>query len=195
MMRVLVADDTKNIRSLLTKCLQMEGYRVQMAVDGQEAAEMFARERFDLAFLDIKMPLLSGTEVLKRIREQGVNTPVVIITAYATIKNAVECTNLGAVAYLQKPFTAEKIRAVLKEALNFDAGKSRLENILRLADSKIAAEHYGEAERILKNSLPEYSLEAEIYRLLTQALAAQKKQAEAEQYDRIYQTLTRGRGC
>lgn len=117
MERVLVVDDTKNIRTLLSKCLELEGYSVETASDGKDAIRRILTEPFDLIFLDIKMPQFSGTEVLKQIRECGVDTPVVIITAYATIKNAVECTKLGAVAYLQKPFTAEKVKNTLKEIL------------------------------------------------------------------------------
>lgn len=116
-MNVLVVDDTKNIRALLTKCLELEGYTVKTAEDGRTALELVEKEHFDLAFLDIKMPMMSGTEVLRRMREMGVTTPVIIVTAYATVKNAVDCTQLGAVAYLQKPFTADKIKTVLKDLL------------------------------------------------------------------------------
>ncbi len=115
MKHVLVVDDTKNIRILLRKCLELEGYTVKTANDGLEALEMLKNEAFDLAFLDIKMSHFSGTEVLKKMRELGINTPVIIITAYATVKNAVECTQMGAVAYIQKPFTADKVRSLLNE--------------------------------------------------------------------------------
>ncbi|NJD03744.1 MAG: response regulator, partial [Ruminiclostridium sp.] len=77
MKKVLVADDTKNIRILLSKCLELEGYEVQTANDGQQAIELFKNTRFDLAFLDIKMPEIRGTEVLKKIREMGIETPVI----------------------------------------------------------------------------------------------------------------------
>lgn len=115
MKKVLVVDDTKNIKMLLCKCLEIEGYDVDSASDGKEALELFSRNKYDLAFLDIKLPEVRGTEVLRRIREQGIDTPVIIITAYATVKNAVECTKMGAVAYVQKPFTADKIKSVLGE--------------------------------------------------------------------------------
>ena len=115
--KVLVVDDTKNIRTLLTTCLEIEGYQVLTANDGKQALEMLAGERFALVFLDIKLPEFSGTEVLRKMREHGDHTPVIIMTAFATVKNAVECTKLGAVAYLQKPFTADKVRHVLQEIL------------------------------------------------------------------------------
>lgn len=118
MQKILIIDDTKNIRLMLTKCLELEGYHVTTAGNGKEAIELFNKEKFDLAFLDIKLPEIRGTEVLRKIRDMGVITPVIIITAYGTVKNAIDCTNLGAIAYLQKPFTAEKIKSVLQE-LNF----------------------------------------------------------------------------
>lgn len=189
MTQVLVVDDTKNIRSLLTKCLESEGYSVKTAVDGRTALEILERERFGLVFLDIKMPLFSGTEVLKKMRETGINTPVVIITAYATVKNAVDCTNLGAVAYLQKPFTADKIRAVLKETLHFVPEKSELENVLSLARDRLEQSLFSEAEDLLKRALPENPLHPELYRLLAEAARGRGDKASARKYRDIYETL------
>ncbi|MDI6604031.1 MAG: response regulator [Thermoanaerobacteraceae bacterium] len=76
MKQVLVVDDTKSIRMLLSTCLQIEGYKVVTARDGYTALNLFDREIFDLAFLDIKMSELSGTEVLRRIRNKAITTPV-----------------------------------------------------------------------------------------------------------------------
>lgn len=118
MNRVLVADDTKNIRILLTTCLESDGYNVITAKNGEEALDILKRRDVDLAFIDIKMPLLSGTEVLREIRSIGITTPVIIITAFATVKNAIECTKLGAVEYIQKPFTANRVKVVLEKMLN-----------------------------------------------------------------------------
>lgn len=118
MKKVLVADDTKNIRILLTTCLESDGYIVITAKNGEEALDILKKGDVDLAFIDIKMPLLSGTEVLREIRSNGITTPVIIITAFATIKNAIECTKLGAVEYIQKPFTVKRVKAVLEKMLN-----------------------------------------------------------------------------
>lgn len=115
MKRVIVIDDTKNIRTLLTTCLEINGYEVFTASSGEEALNLFSKEHFDMAFLDIKMPEVSGTEVLRKIRAMGLDLPVIIMTAFATVRNAVECTKLGAVAYLQKPFTSDKVKTVLGE--------------------------------------------------------------------------------
>ena len=131
-MNILVVDDTKALRIFLTKCLELKGHSISTASNGEEALNLINLYSFDLIFLDIKMPYLSGTEVLKSIRKINIGTPVIIITAYGSIKNAVDCTNLGAVSYLQKPFTAEKIYSVLNELplgnLNSSLEFANLEN-------------------------------------------------------------------
>ena len=117
MKKVLVVDDTKNIRTLLSIYLKLNGFEVLMATNGHEALSIIDTEPIDLIFLDIKMPEISGTEVLKRIRAKGITAPVVIMTAFATVKNAVDCTKLGAITYLQKPFTTDKIKTILDEMM------------------------------------------------------------------------------
>jgi two-component system OmpR family response regulator len=166
--KVLVADDTKNIRTLLMKCLQMEGYEVKTANDGNAAKEILLKEDFDLAFIDIKMPFMSGTEVIRSIREMGITLPVIVITAYATVKNAIECTQMGAVAYLQKPFTADKVKAVLKEYLE-DTARSpeSLERSIKTAKDLIDAGEFSQALQLLKDILPKDISNPEIYLLMS----------------------------
>ena len=190
MTKVLVADDTKNIRTLLMKCIQLEGFEVRTANDGREALEALLHEAFDLAFLDIKMPLFSGTEVLKKAREMGICTPVIIITAYATVKNAVECTQLGAVAYLQKPFTADKVRNVLNvlqcsKTTVFDGANDISDIVERLSGEG----SYKEAIRVLKKELSKKPLEARIYLLLSQASEKLGLPEDAVKYRKLYDSI------
>ncbi|HEY5584650.1 MAG TPA: response regulator [Ruminiclostridium sp.] len=187
-MKVLVVDDTKNIRTLLTKCLQLEGYDVKTAADGREALDMFYNESFDLAFLDVKMPNFSGTEVLKQIREKGINTPVIIITAYGTVKNAVECTQLGAVAYLQKPFTADKVRTVLAQMMKQDI-QSTKDNQITLAEDMINKKHFANAITLLKDALANDPLNSGIYLLLSNASTGLEMKLEADKYMRLYNSF------
>lgn len=100
---------------MLSKCLELDGYEVEMAENGKKGLELIKNTPADLVFLDIKLPEMSGTEVLRRIRNMGINTPVIIITAYPTVKNAVDCVQMGAITYLQKPFTAARLKNVLNE--------------------------------------------------------------------------------
>lgn len=181
MKRVLVADDTKNIRLLVRKCLEMEGFAVDEAADGAQALERLRAENYALAFLDIKMPGASGTEVLRTIRAEGHRTPVVIITAYATVKNAVECTQLGAVSYLHKPFTSDKLRAVLASSLCPD----HVQTARRLLQDGKPQEALLELKRALSDS----PLDAGVYRLLAVASARSGNREDAEKYAKIARTL------
>lgn len=169
--KVLVIDDTKNILMMLTKCLELEGYEVMTASNGKRALEMFQSHSFDLAFLDIKLPEVRGTEVLKRIRAIGITTPVIIITAYATVKNAVDCTNLGAVAYVQKPFSADKIRSIIKE-LDLKPGASNqtqpVEDSLHRIQGLIDNHSYDKALEASKRALSQDVGNAGIYRLIAE---------------------------
>lgn len=115
MKTALIVDDTKNIRLLLSQCLKNEHFEVYAAANATEAIELVNTINFDIAFIDIKMPNISGTALLEQIIKEGYNFPVVIMTAFATIKNAVTTTKMGARAYLQKPFTGNTIRKVLAE--------------------------------------------------------------------------------
>lgn len=170
MKRVLVADDTKNIRLLLMKCLQMEGYEVLTANDGLAAREILMNEKIDLAFIDIKMPHLSGTEVIRYVRNMGITTPIIVITAYATVKNAVECTQMGTIAYLQKPFTADKVKTVLKECFQeaelptFDSDSS-----LQMIRDLIGRGEFSQSLQLLEDILPKEMANQEVYLLLSKA--------------------------
>lgn len=163
MKKALVIDDTKGIRSLLTECLELYGYEVFPASCGQEALDILQKESIDLAFIDIRMPEISGTEVLRRIREQGLKIPVVIMTAFATVKNAIDCTKLGAVAYLQKPFTAEKVRSVLKEIFENDSAEYVKKDPLKYSLDLITEGNIDEALETLKKCLTNDLINPEIY--------------------------------
>jgi len=173
MKTVLVVDDTKNIKNLLTTCLTLNGYSVLTASNGFDAMEILKKNKVNLVFLDIKMPELSGTEVLKRIRAMGIDTPVIIMTAFATVKNAVECTKLGAVTYLQKPFTTDKVKSVLKEiepyinenSLSIDGYIMRAKELMKMGELDDAFDILKKALSINVNSKAVYELLGNIYEL------------------------------
>ncbi len=189
-MNIMVADDTKNIRMLLTKCLELEGHTVTTANDGQSALDLLKCQKFDLAFIDIKMPQISGTEVLKTIRDMGIDIPVIIITAYATIKNAVECTQMGAVAYLQKPFTAEKVRLTLKELMSTKHVETdNFDNELRKIEDAIYLKNFDNAEKLLKKALSVEPGNLQIYRLLGLVYRSKGELEKATKFEAIYNLL------
>lgn len=193
MQKILVIDDTKNIRLMLTKCLELEGYNVVTAGDGNEAIELFRKERFDLAFLDIKLPEIRGTEVLRRIRDMGVVTPVIIITAYGTVKNAVDCTNMGAIAYLQKPFTADKIKSVLEE-LNFkfasESSQSNIDKYITQIESLMDKESFQDALVQLKKAVSIDPANPKIQLLFSKVYKAIGNEDYAEKFYEAYKIFS-----
>jgi DNA-binding response OmpR family regulator len=115
---ILVVDDEKNIRTTLRQALEAEGYQVSTAVSGEDALTKLAESEFNLIFLDIKLPGVSGIEVLRKMRDEGKHAPVVVITAYGTIESAVEAMKMGAIDYLRKPFSPDQIREIAETVLS-----------------------------------------------------------------------------
>ena len=192
MNKILVVDDTKNIRMILTKCLELEGYEVVTASNGKQALDLLMATSFDLAFLDIKLPEMRGTEVLKRIRSLGIKTPVIIITAYATVKNAIDCTNLGAVAYIQKPFSVEKIKSVLKEMENNLTCSQQdtipIEELILEAKTLLGSKSYDKALEILKKILSIEINNPEIYLLISKAYKGMESLENSERFYQLYKS-------
>lgn len=183
MKKVLVVDDTKSIKQLLTTCLEFMNYEVLTANNGTEALELLKNESVDFIFLDIKMPEISGTEVLRRIRGLGIYTPVIIMTAFGTVKNAVECTRLGAVAYLQKPFTANKVRHILDEAEPYlKGGMISTETYIKKVKELLSIGELEEAFSLLKKALSENVNNGELYELLGKVYELRGDLKEAEKF-------------
>ncbi len=114
---ILIIDDDPTIRDSCRQVLKREGYKVKEAQDGSEGLKLFKKESFDVVLLDLKLPGLDGMEVLSKIREENPETPVIIITGYASIKSVVEAMKRGAFNYLAKPFSPEELRLVTDKAL------------------------------------------------------------------------------
>ncbi|GAG54828.1 unnamed protein product, partial [marine sediment metagenome] len=115
---VLVVDDERNIREGLGKLLEIDGYKVFLASDGNEALEVVNRGDMDLAIVDLKMPNLSGEELLKRSTVMYPNLPVIILTGHGTIENAVQAMRDGAYDYLTKPINMDRFSLLVKRALS-----------------------------------------------------------------------------
>ncbi len=115
---ILVADDEKNIRSGLSLALEDEGYRVFTAADGEEAWSVLTSEDIDLLITDLRMPKVSGNELLKRVSGAYPTMPVVILTGHGTIESAVEAMRNGAVDFLTKPLNLDRLYVLLKRAFS-----------------------------------------------------------------------------
>ncbi len=115
--RILVADDDAVIREGLRRILTAEGYEVKTVSNGRAALEHLEQDRYKLLVTDLKMPGMSGLEVLEAVRNCQPEIPVILITGYAAIDNAVEAMKNGATDYLAKPFSNDEIVEKVKNAL------------------------------------------------------------------------------
>ncbi len=123
---VLVVDDEIKMRRLLDIMLTQMGYDVLQAGDGQEALALMQTSVVDLVITDLRMPVLDGIGLLKQLREQGNDLPVIVITAYGTVETAVDAMKYGASDYILRPFELESVTATVQRALRF--GKVQREN-------------------------------------------------------------------
>src|SRR6185295_6798224 len=116
--RVLIVDDEENIREMTRLALEAAGYEVGEAANGLEAfAIIGSDESWDAVLLDQKMPGMVGIEILRRLTVMLPTTPVIMMTAYASVDLAVEAMKLGATDFVRKPMTPEILRNALKAAL------------------------------------------------------------------------------
>jgi len=116
---VLIADDDPSFRRVLEYQLKQAGYDVLTAEDGKKALEIFARDRCHAVLTDLDMPGLSGSDLLKAVKRQSPDIPVIVITAYGTIDSAVEAMKAGAFNYVTKPVNREALLHILDQALKF----------------------------------------------------------------------------
>jgi two-component system response regulator HydG len=126
MARILIVDDQDNARSMLAEMLRLEGYDVDEAENGESACEKVEGNGYDLVITDLRMGDVGGLEVLRRTREASPVTPVIVMTAFGTIEDAVEAMRFGAHDFVQKPFVEEELmtkvaRAARSRALGAEA--------------------------------------------------------------------------
>jgi DNA-binding NtrC family response regulator len=140
---VLVVDDEPRMRQVLATALQELGYEALTAASAAEALEQVENDTVDLVLTDLRMPGMSGQELLAELRRRVPDVPVVLMTAYSTVKDAVEAIKSGAFDYIGKPFEMDELEATLAKALRMSAalrdnlrlrqeleGRYRFENLL-----------------------------------------------------------------
>jgi DNA-binding NtrC family response regulator len=152
MKKILIVDDDKDFRSYVSEILAGAGYEIQAAASGIEAVEKASEEDFDVVLLDLIMPKMSGSDVIVQLRRVSPRSRVIMITAYASIENAVDAIKRGAADYLSKPFKVDdllmRIKRVLEEARveggavneDFDAILGALSNQIRRTIMQLIAQ-------------------------------------------------------
>ncbi len=134
MEKLLIIDDEKSLVDLLALVFKKEGYAVRTALSAVKGLDLFEKEPADLVITDMKMPQVSGMDVLRRVKEADPDVPVIMITAYGSIDQAVEALKAGALDYVVKPFDVDELKIIVARGLE----KRRLteENILLRRDFK-----------------------------------------------------------
>jgi heavy metal response regulator len=125
-MKILVVEDEKKVASFIKKGLEEEYYSVDLAYDGKEGLKLALSEEYDLMIFDIMVPLRDGIALLKDIRSEKINTPVLLLTAKDTVKDKVEGLDSGADDYLTKPFAFEELLARIRALLRRSEGSKSL---------------------------------------------------------------------
>lgn len=115
--KILIVDDEEGLRRLLVRVLGKEGFQAVAVGSGSEAMAQVAAEDFDLVITDIQMPGMTGLELMRRLKEFDATLPVIVMTAYGTVENAVEALRIGAYDYLTKPFESDELRLTVAKAL------------------------------------------------------------------------------
>lgn len=115
---ILIVDDEKNIRLTLSQAIEALGLEIDTAINGEEALTKLKEKEFGLILLDLKMPGMDGMEVLHQVSKIRPDIRIIIITAHGTIDSAVEAMKLGAVDFIQKPFTPKEIRDLVSRVID-----------------------------------------------------------------------------
>ncbi len=114
---ILIIDDEKNIREGLSASLELEGYNTVLAKDGKEGLALISRGDIDLVITDLRMPLVSGEEVLAKVSSESPGLPVIVLTGHGSIDTAVDAMRNGAYDFLTKPLSLDRLTLIVKRAL------------------------------------------------------------------------------
>ncbi len=138
--KILIVDDDKDILSLLSIKLKKEGFSITTENSPLKALEMVSLENFDVILLDQRMPEMNGIEFLSHIKHSNSEIPIIIMTAFAEIKDAVEAIKKGAYHFITKPIDFEELKIILQQALNFSLLKKEVKELKEIIKTDIIAE-------------------------------------------------------
>jgi DNA-binding NtrC family response regulator len=118
MAKILIIDDEKSIRKTLREILEYEKYQVDEASDGVEGLGMIQKEKYDIVLCDIKMPKMDGIEVLDKVMQLSIDTPVVMVSGHGNIETAVEAVKKGAFDFIAKPLDLNRLLVTIRNAMD-----------------------------------------------------------------------------
>jgi len=179
MMKILLAEDEQQLSRVLETAMTHEGYQVDTAFDGQEAVDLAKGNAYDLMILDIMMPVKTGIEALKEIRQTGNTTHVIMLTAMSEVDDKVTGLDAGADDYLTKPFSLKELLARLRSMSRRVA--TFTPNLLQIGQTSL---NVGEHELISSNSIRLAGKESRMMEFLM--LNAQKSLSTQEIFRHVW---------
>ena len=143
--RLLIVDDDEDILRNLERILRLEGYETDTARTGLEAIEKARRNFYNLVLLDIKLPDIEGTELLRKMHETFPEMIKIMVTGYPDLENAIKSLNFGADAYLIKPVSVQKLLDVVKQKINEQRNMEKMteEKVKRWIETRIRKLRHG----------------------------------------------------
>jgi len=185
---ILIVDDEKNIRLTISHSLEPLEIPVQTAVNGEEALQKLKDGQFGMVFLDLRMPGIDGMEALRRIKDDWPKIRVVIITAHGTIESAVEAMKLGAVDFIQKPFSPVEIRDLASRVLEREALVAECSvdypSLIELTKRHISDREFATARETARKAIAVDPAHPESYNLLGALLEIKGDWLEAQKFYR-----------
>lgn len=178
-MKILLAEDEQQLSRVLETAMTHEGYQVDTAFDGQEAVDLAKENAYDLMILDIMMPVKTGIEALKEIRQTGNTTHVIMLTAMSEVDDKVTGLDAGADDYLTKPFSLKELLARLRSMSRRVA--TFTPNLLQIGQTSL---NVGEHELISSNSIRLAGKESKMMEFLM--LNAQKSLSTQEIFQHVW---------
>ena len=148
MTKILVIDDERPIRSTLKEILEFEKFAVDTAEDGKAGMDLILKNKYDLILCDIKMPKMDGMEVLDKIVENNIETPVVMISGHGNVETAVEAIKKGAYDFIQKPLDLNRTLVTLRNALDNKEVIQEVKKLKRKVSKGKVTDIIGESEAI-----------------------------------------------
>ncbi len=140
-MKLLLVEDEKQLSEALTQILIKNKYSVDAVYDGDDGLEYGLTDIYDIIILDIMLPKLNGLQILKKLRKEGISTPIILLTAKGSVEYRITGLDLGADDYLPKPFSPEELLARLR-ALSRRKGEVINDNILEYGDVQLNISTY-----------------------------------------------------
>jgi len=150
MSKILIIDDEQAIRQALREILEYESFTVTEAEDGPSALKLLEKEPVDIVFCDIKMPRMDGMEMLSKLKEKGVETPVIMITGHGNVETAVEALKKGAYDFIQKPLDLNRILVSVRNASNQQALQKETKTLRKKINKSAGSSIVGESNAIME---------------------------------------------